>query len=126
MRPGQEAGRGCKGCGEEYRVIEERIDKLLAAPMFLPDSGACVPEDVYEARLSLCRACPKLIGDQTCALCGCFVRIAAKLKDRSCPAPGGAGWPAYGDGGSVPPREHTQPFGRKGDTESRSQRYDRR
>ncbi|WP_391571327.1 DUF6171 family protein [Cohnella sp.] len=88
----------CKGCRDDYRVSEERIDKMLATPLFRSDSGVCVPDDVYQERLSLCRDCSKLIGGHTCALCGCFVRIAAKLKDKSCPAPGGTGWRRYSDG----------------------------
>ncbi|XID94017.1 DUF6171 family protein [Paenibacillaceae bacterium WGS1546] len=85
----------CKGCRTDNQVTEERIDRMLAAPMFRPGSGLCVPDAVYEERLSRCRACPKLLGGHTCALCGCIVRVAAKFKDRSCPAPGGSGWQCY-------------------------------
>jgi hypothetical protein len=89
----------CKGCRDDYQVSEDRIDRMLAAPMFHSDSGICVPDDVYQERLTLCRDCSKLVGGHTCALCGCFVRIAAKFKDKSCPAPGGIGWRRYSNGG---------------------------
>ncbi|WP_274365421.1 DUF6171 family protein [Paenibacillus thermotolerans] len=89
------ADRSCKGCRSDVRVTEEQIGRILAAPMFQPGSGHCVPDAVYEERLRLCGACPKLLDGHTCALCGCFVKIAAKLKDKSCPAPGGAGWQRY-------------------------------
>jgi len=88
-----EANRSCKGCRGELEATEERIDKLLAAPMFRPGSVACVSDDVYSARLRMCRDCPRLIGGHTCSLCGCFVRVRAKFKEKGCPAPGGAGWP---------------------------------
>lgn len=91
------ADNSCKGCREEFRITEERIDKILSSPMFLADSGNCVPDSVYAERLELCRACPKLIEGHTCALCGCLVKIAAKLKDRSCPAPGNSGWGRFED-----------------------------
>ncbi|WP_028610224.1 DUF6171 family protein [Paenibacillus harenae] len=80
----------CKGCSDEYRVTDEQIDRILAAPMF--SSGISVPDEVYERRLAQCGACPKLQFGTTCAVCGCFVRIAAKYKDRACPLPGGSRW----------------------------------
>ncbi len=90
-----EADRSCKGCRGDAMATEERIDRMLSQPMFRDGSDACVPDDVYEDRLRTCRSCPKLIGGHTCSLCGCFVRIRAKFKTKSCPAPGGAGWPPY-------------------------------
>ena len=90
-----QADRSCRGCRDEYRVTEDSIRKMLATPMFQPDSGHCVPDAVYEERLRQCRACPKLVGGHTCSLCGCIVDIAAKLKNKRCPQPGGEGWAAY-------------------------------
>lgn len=84
----------CKGCREAYRVTEDSIRKMLSHPMFEPGGEHVVPDDVYEARLRQCRACPKLLQGHTCALCGCIVDIAAKLKARRCPLPGGGGWTA--------------------------------
>lgn len=43
-----------------------------------------VAESSYEARLSLCRACPHLnIG--TCMQCGCYVEVRAAQKGLRCP-----------------------------------------
>ncbi|MBD2867465.1 DUF6171 family protein [Paenibacillus arenilitoris] len=85
------SGNGrCKGCGDDYRVTDEQIDRMLAAPMFASD--ICVPDEVYESRLRQCAGCPKLQFGTTCAVCGCFVRIAAKFKDRACPLPGDSRW----------------------------------
>ncbi len=84
--------RDCKGCGPEYAVTEEQIDRLLAHPMFR--SEAAVPDDVYRARLSACGSCEKLQGGHTCTVCGCFVRVRAKLRDNGCPYGGSAKWQA--------------------------------
>lgn len=83
----------CKGCRDEYRVTDEQIDRILAAPMF--QSDLCVPDEVYELRLKQCSGCPKFQYGTTCVVCGCFVRIAAKYKDRACPNPGDSRWAKY-------------------------------
>ncbi|WP_343222800.1 DUF6171 family protein [Paenibacillus agaridevorans] len=87
---------GCRGCDPAYRVSEADIDRILSAPMFSSPLHA-VPDDVYESRLAVCRACPKLSGGSTCVACGCYVRVAAKLKVKRCPLPGGAGWGVYAE-----------------------------
>ena len=81
----------CKACGEEYRVTEEQIARILAAPMF--SSELCVSEEEYRERLECCRTCVKLEGGVTCRACGCIVPVVAKLKGRTCPLPGGGRWP---------------------------------
>jgi hypothetical protein len=81
----------CKACGEEYRVTEQQIARILAAPMF--SSEHAVPDELYGARLAACRGCPKLEGGVTCRVCGCIVPVVAKLKERTCPLPGGGRWP---------------------------------
>jgi len=68
---------------------------MLSHPMFESGSEQCVPDAIYEERLRQCRACPKLVQGCTCTLCGCIVDIAAKLKAKRCPLPGGRGWAAY-------------------------------
>ncbi|AIQ64837.1 hypothetical protein PSTEL_18680 [Paenibacillus stellifer] len=85
-------GSSCKACRDEYRVTDEQIARILAAPMFA--SEHCVPEQVYQERLEACRACPKLEGGITCRVCGCIIPVVAKLKERSCPLPGGSRWQA--------------------------------
>ena len=52
-------------------------------------SEMCVTDEFYERRLSRCFACPSLQYGTTCAYCGCVVQVRAKLKDKTCPAPGG-------------------------------------
>jgi len=94
------AERPCRNCRSDAHVSEERIRAMLAAPMFAPESGLCVPDEVYEARLGQCRSCPKLIGGHTCAVCGCIVPIVAKLKDRACPEPGAPRWTRYTEAGA--------------------------
>lgn len=83
----------CKGCGDQYRVTSADIDRMLTAPIFRSED-ACVPDDVYRRRLAACRGCSKLTDGETCAACGCYVRVAAKLRAKRCPLPGGGLWPA--------------------------------
>ncbi|WP_307202363.1 DUF6171 family protein [Paenibacillus harenae] len=83
-------GGECKGCRDDYRVTDEQIDRILSAPMF--QSDICVPDEVYERRLAECGNCPKFQYGTTCTVCGCFVRIAAKYKDRACPKAGDSRW----------------------------------
>ena len=85
----------CKGCLDEYKVTEEQIARILAGPMFASEE-LCVPDAVYQERLNACRSCAKLENGHTCRACGCIVPVAAKLKDRSCPLPGGGLWPVGG------------------------------
>lgn len=87
--------RGCKSCGPQYAQAEEQIDRLLAHPLFR--SEAAVPDDVYEARLAVCGGCARLQGGNTCAVCGCFVRVRARLKQNGCPDAGAARWQAMKD-----------------------------
>ncbi|MCA0755804.1 hypothetical protein KP806_12165 [Paenibacillus sp. N4] len=86
----EEAVRGCRGCGDQYRVTERQIERALAA--FGSEPERLVPDDVYESRLAACRACEKLADGVTCMACGCIVRVAAKLREKSCPLPGGGRW----------------------------------
>ena len=90
MNAGGEAARGCRGCGDAYRVTEAQIERALAALAAEPERLA--PDDVYEARLALCRSCEKLTDGVACAACGCIVRVRAKQRDRGCPLPGGGRW----------------------------------
>jgi len=89
------ADRSCKGCREEYRVTEEQIQRVLASGMFNADNTA--PPQIYEERLRQCYECPRLLDGNTCSLCGCVVRITAKLKDKSCPLSGIPRWQKYAE-----------------------------
>lgn len=80
----------CKGCNDSYTATEAQIDRILASPMF--QTSISVPDDVYEERLRQCATCPKLMDGMTCLVCGCFIRIAAKYRDRSCPNPDDRRW----------------------------------
>lgn len=74
----------CKGCGPQYEVTEEQIDRILQSPMFL-DHHVAVTEVIYRERLAQCEQCEHLYQMQTCLLCGCYVRVAAKYRAKSCP-----------------------------------------
>jgi len=60
--------------------------------LFDPRIGR-VPQEVKEARLSICNACPLLHPiTKTCASCGCFMSQKTKLPNASCPK---HKWEAY-------------------------------
>ncbi len=71
-------------------MTEESIRRLLASPMFTSDH--CVDDEVYAERLRICNGCAKLLDGVNCTVCGCIIPVAAKLKRKSCPLPGGALW----------------------------------
>lgn len=89
-----ETNNSCKGCGPQYEVTEEQIDRILQAPMF-QNKQIVVEDEVYNARLEKCFSCSKLLNRQTCLLCGCYVRVAAKYRDRSCPNVKERKWVAF-------------------------------
>lgn len=78
-----DASRYCRGCGDEFRITEEQIDRALA--MLVSDPDGCVPDETYDARLAVCGSCVKLQGGMTCLADGSLIRIAAKMKAWSCP-----------------------------------------
>lgn len=41
-------------------------------------------KEVYERRLSLCKACDHLMNGM-CRICGCYVEMRAAIKIRTCP-----------------------------------------
>jgi hypothetical protein len=89
-----EERRGCKGCRGGLRPASADIDRMLEAAMFhSPD--VCVPDSVYRSRIAACAGCPKLQDGETCLVCGCYVRISAKLKAKACPLPGDRRWDKY-------------------------------
>ncbi|WP_246309386.1 DUF6171 family protein [Paenibacillus alginolyticus] len=52
----------------------------------------CVSDEIYQARLAVCRECPSLAYGNTCLHCGCIVQIRAKFKEKGCPNPGYSKW----------------------------------
>lgn len=48
--------------------------------------GNKVEEDVYTARLDICKACDKFKElTQRCSLCGCFMTMKTRLEGATCP-----------------------------------------
>ncbi|GIP15445.1 hypothetical protein J40TS1_10870 [Paenibacillus montaniterrae] len=86
--------RTCRGCGPQYEVTEAQIDRILQAPMF-QDETIVVPDHIYEQRLAACHGCEHLLQEQTCQLCGCYVRVSAKYRSKSCPNVKLRGWESY-------------------------------
>lgn len=76
--------RVCRKC--LLRESDERayFKNLFAYIENLPREDK-VPEEVYGARLALCRDCENLLSGM-CRLCGCYVELRAAMRVRSCPA----------------------------------------
>lgn len=94
MEAADRNNRTCRGCGPQYEVTEAQIDRILQAPMF-KDPSVVVPASIYEERLSACEACEHLQQGQTCLLCGCFVRVSAYYRNKSCPNVKNRSWGPY-------------------------------
>ncbi len=60
----------------EYETIEKYKQAILAADR--------VSDVEYEKRLTVCRACDRLLAG-TCAACGCYVELRAAAKVSHCP-----------------------------------------
>lgn len=67
------------------QVYKDRIEKLLV----LMDREVKAEEALYEERLSVCRSCERLSGEETtagtCLACGCYVELRAAVKKNRCP-----------------------------------------
>jgi hypothetical protein len=63
----------------EYERTVERVRRTMNPRLRTPD-------EEYEARLALCRACDQL-QNGTCMLCGCMVEMRAMRRDSHCPTP---------------------------------------
>ena len=72
------------------RVSEAEVKRMLGE-MKLSDAQM-VSEDVYHARLAICRSCDSLQYATTCRHCGCLVVLRAWLADKHCPEPDGGKW----------------------------------
>jgi len=79
-----EAKSLCKGCDEQFITSNEQIERILAKPS-MQNPETIVPDHIYNERLAKCKDCAHLWQKETCLLCGCFVRISAKFKSKSCP-----------------------------------------
>lgn len=55
-----------------------------AAARFVADGMRLCSDDVYRARLEVCKCCDQLLGDR-CAACGCFVSVKARGRALKCP-----------------------------------------
>ncbi|MCM1114451.1 MAG: DUF6171 family protein [Clostridium sp.] len=60
---------------KSYNTVYEYISNL--------DCDLKVSTELYEKRLSLCKACDNLIAGM-CLKCGCYVEIRAVLKNKNC------------------------------------------
>lgn len=77
-----EPKRFCKKCLIRDLAVEEQKDLQKYIDVIKKQDR--VNDEVYEARLNICRECDKLL-DATCEACGCFVEYRAIIKHGKCP-----------------------------------------
>ena len=78
---------------EEFPSLPEQGKNLLKSAYDIlkgkiedPSQPVLVNDDAYNARLEICMECDKLTSDtQMCKLCGCYMKIKAKVTHAHCP-----------------------------------------
>ncbi len=63
---------------------EEAYMQKLHRYIALLDRDVKTAQDIYESRLSICKACDRLEAG-TCLACGCYVELRAAVKKNRCP-----------------------------------------
>jgi hypothetical protein len=67
-----------------FEAGEKDMARTVAEYVASLDDAIRTPEDVYRARLDICRECPELMNG-TCRLCGCYVETRAAKRGQVCP-----------------------------------------
>lgn len=75
----------CEACAVSVHLTPEEIERMFGTLSM--KQVKTVTEDVYQRRLSECRACEALLYGTTCRHCGCVVQVKAKLMGARCPFP---------------------------------------
>lgn len=62
------------------------MDDKEVTPFDMFRIGNKVQENVYDARMEICRSCDKFKQlSQRCSLCGCFMTMKSRLEGANCP-----------------------------------------
>lgn len=75
--------RYCRKCLLREMDEEAYFQNMYTYIRNLPEEDK-VSEEVYEERLTRCKACDRLMNGM-CRICGCYVEMRAAIKIRSCP-----------------------------------------
>jgi len=76
-------------------VAAQAVNAIGAAAQFVRSGFRTTPEEVYQARLAVCRKCPLFdAGQERCRACGCYSSAKLKIAAQSCPHPEGPRWTA--------------------------------
>ncbi len=78
----QKQQRICKKCLVRDLAVQDQKD--LKKYLNAIKAQDRVQENVYEARLAVCRKCKKL-HEATCQACGCYVELRAAVRHGRCP-----------------------------------------
>lgn len=77
------AQRVCRRCLLRDMPEKENFQNMYAYINRIPKEDK-VSEEVYGARLLICKQCTWLLSGM-CRLCGCYVELRAAMNIRSCP-----------------------------------------
>ena len=61
-------------------MTPELVEEMAASELVADFCG----ESELDRRLAICRACPRLLNEMTCADCGCFVQFRARHATAHC------------------------------------------
>ena len=62
------------------QMTPELVEEMAASELVVDFGG----EVELRRRLDICRACPRLLDQMTCAECGCFVQFRARHATAHC------------------------------------------
>lgn len=67
-------------------IIENNKNSEVSPIDILRPETKWVDNDMFESRISICKACPELIKlTRQCKKCGCFMNLKTKIEKASCP-----------------------------------------
>jgi hypothetical protein len=73
----------CKKCLIRETAEKEAYETMYSYLAHLSEEIK-VPDEVYEARLAVCKECEWLLSGM-CRLCGCYVEMRGAVRTRACP-----------------------------------------
>lgn len=84
MKQNDGTGRFCRKCLTRDMVGQEEYFANLHDYIRNLDADIKAPDEIYEARLSVCREC-ELLFQGMCRRCGCYVELRAAIGRNTCP-----------------------------------------
>lgn len=84
MKSEREELRVCRRCLTRELTDAQEIFQSMRDYIENLDVDIRTPEEAYEARLAVCKACDMLLQGM-CRKCGCYVELRAAVRGNACP-----------------------------------------